>query len=138
MSCLLLGLVYPLNIVHELGHAFVCDVYGYNYSITLSLFDKSNVICSGNELNKVIYGGAGGLAVMIVALSVLLIPYIRNNIGIRIGFVSISVMSFVNAILEGFFFEFYNNNISLLEILFLLILIIVFSTQWLLLIKSKN
>ena len=135
---MLLGLVYPLNIVHELGHAFVCDVYGYNYSITLSLFDKSNVICSGNELNKVIYGGAGGLAVMIVALSVLLIPYIRNNIGIRIGFVSISVMSFANAILEGFFFEFYNNNISLLEILFLLILIIVFSTQWLLLIKSKN
>ena len=113
LSCLLLGLVYPLNIVHEFGHAFVCGVYGYNYSITLSLFDKSNVICSGNELNKVIYGGAGGLAVMIVALSVLLIPYIRNNIGIRIGFVSISVMSFVNAILEGFFFEFYNNNISL-------------------------
>ena len=135
---MLLGLVYPLNIVHELGHAFVCDVYGYNYSITLSLFDKSNVICSGNELNKVIYGGAGGLAVMIVALSVLLIPYIRNNIGIRIGFVSISVMSFANAMLEGFFFKFYNNNISLLEILFLLILIIVFSTQWLLLIKSKN
>ena len=70
LSLLTLGLVYPLNIIHELGHAFVCSLYNQKYELTLSLFERSNVFCVGNEINKTIYGIAGGTTLMIFMIGI--------------------------------------------------------------------
>ena len=136
LSLLTLGLVYPLNIIHELGHAFVCSLYNQKYELTLSLFERSNVICVGNEINKTVYGLAGGTTVMIFMIGLLLIPQIRKNVGARIGIVSITFVSFINAILEGFLFDFYNQNLFISEIFLLLILLSVFSIQWIITIRK--
>jgi hypothetical protein len=130
-------MIIPLNVVHELGHAFVCAGYNQEYSISLSLLDRSNVMCSGDNLNITVYGVVGGLSVMIVSLSVLLIPQVRNNTGMRIGFVSIAAMSFVNAMLEGFFIEVYNNNLLISEVSLLMVLLLVYVKQWMSTIRNK-
>ena len=113
-----------------MGHAFVCDIYEQEYSISLSLFGRSNVVCQGNNMNRTLYGAAGGLSVMSVSLVLLLMPAIRNNAGMRVGFVSIFSMSFVNAIMEGFFFDFYNGNLLMSELGLLVVLLIVYIKQW--------
>ena len=130
LSLLTLGLVYPLNIIHELGHAFVCSLYNQKYELTLSLFERSNVICVGNEINKTIYGIAGGTTVMIFMIGIFLIPQVKKNIGARISIISIIFVSFINAILEGFIPNFYNQNLLISEIFLLVILLSIFSIQW--------
>ena len=130
VSLVVLLMIVPLNVVHEMGHAFVCDIYEQEYSISLSLFGRSNVVCQGNNLNRTLYGAAGGLSVMAVSLALLLMPAIRNNVGIRIGLVSIVSVSFVNAIMEGFFIDFYNGNLLVSELGLLAVLLIVYIKQW--------
>ncbi len=130
LSLLTLGLIYPLNIIHELGHAFICSIYGQKYELILSIFERSNVTCAGNEINKTIYGIAGGAAVMIFMIGLLLVPQIRKNIGARISIISITFISFINAILEGFLFDFYNQNLFISETFLLLVLLSVFTIQW--------
>ena len=130
VSLVVLLMIVPLNVVHEVGHAFVCDIYEQEYSISLSLFGRSNVVCHGNDMNRILYGAAGGLSVMAVSLALLLMPAIRNNTGIRIGLVSIVSVSFVNAIMEGFFFDFYNGNLFVSELGLLAVLLIVYIKQW--------
>ena len=136
LSLLTLGLIYPLNIIHELGHAFICSLYNQKYELTLSLFERSNVICVGNEINKTIYGLAGGTAVMIFMIGIFLIPQIRKNIGSRISIISIILVSFINAILEGFLFDFYNQNLIISEVFLLLTLLSIFSIQWIISIRK--
>ena len=133
---LTLGLVYPLNIIHELGHAFICSLYNQKYELTLSIFERSNVICVGNEINKTIYGLAGGTAVMIFMIGLLLFPKVRKHVGARIGIVSIIFVSFINAILEGFLFDFYNQNLFISETFLVLILLSIFSIQWIISIRK--
>ena len=113
-----------------MGHAFVCDIYEQEYSISLSLFGRSNVVCQGNSMNKALYGAAGGLSVMSVSLALLLMPGIRTNVGMRVGFVSIVSVSFVNTILEGFFYDFYNGNLFMSELGLLAVLLLVFIGQF--------
>ena len=130
VSLVVLLMIVPLNVVHEAGHGFICALYGNDYSITLSLFGRSNVVCQGNNLNRTLYGAAGGLSVMAVSLALLLMPAIRNNVGIRIGLVSIVSVSFVNAIMEGFFIDFYNGNLLVSELGLLAVLLIVYIKLW--------
>ena len=130
ISLVILLMIVPLNVVHEVGHAFVCDIYEQEYSLSLSLFGRSNVVCQGNNMNRALYGAAGGLSVMSVSLVLLLMPAIRNNAGMRVGFVSIFSVSFVNAIMEGFFFDFYNGNLLMSELGLLVVLLIVYIKQW--------
>ena len=136
LSLLTLGLIYPLNIIHELGHAFICSIYGQKYELILSIFERSNVGCIGNEINRTIYGIAGGITVMMFMIGLLLIPQIRKNVGARIGIVSITFVSFINAILEGFLFDFYNQNLFISEIFLLLILLSIFTVQWVMIIRK--
>mgnify|MGYP000844846575 CR=1 FL=1 len=137
VSLVVLLMIVPLNVVHEAGHGFICALYGNDYSITLSLFGRSNVVCHGNDMNRTMYGAAGGLSVMAVSLALLLMPAIRNNTGIRIGLVSIVSVSFVNAIMEGFFFDFYNGNLLVSEMGLLAVLLLGFVGQWILIIQNK-
>ena len=130
VSLVVLLMIMPLNVVHEMGHGFICALYGNDYSITLSLFGRSNVVCHGNDMNRILYGAAGGLSVMAVSLALLLMPAIRKNVGIRIGLVSIVSVSFVNAIMEGFFYDFYNGNLLMSELGLLVVLLIVYIKQW--------
>jgi len=130
-------MVIPLSVVHEVGHAFVCDIYEQEYSISLSLFGRSNVVCHGNDMNRILYGAAGGLSVMSISLALLLMPGIRNNAGMRVGLVSIVSVSFVNAVVEGFFYDFYNGNLFVSELGLLAVLSLVFIGQWILIIQNK-
>ena len=106
ISLVILLMIIPLNVVHEVGHGFICALYGNGYSITLSLFGRSNTTCPNNNFNQIVYGMAGGLFVVILSLLFLVIPQIRQNTGTRIGFSALAVMALGNAVLEGFLFEF--------------------------------
>ena len=137
ISLVVLFLILPFNIIHELGHGFICALYGNDYSITLSLFSRSNTTCQNNNFNQIIYGMIGGLVVMLLSLLFLIIPSIRNSIGARIGFFSLATMSLGNAIFEGFLFEFYNQNILLSEFVLYIIWFISITIQWTIILKQN-
>ena len=130
LSCLLLGLVYPLNIVHEFGHAFVCALYNQNYNIVFSWLGRSYSSCLGYDFNRTFFGLAGGLLVMMCLTAILLIPYFRNNTGSRISLYALLITASVNSVVEGFFFEYYNENIITVQTILLGILLISFSVLW--------
>ena len=130
VSVLLLFLVYPLVVVHEVGHAFVCAAYGLNYSISLSWFGRSSAVCLGDGFNEMVFGFTGGFLGVVVLSMLLVVPFTRNNTGIKISLVSLLVMALVNSLVEGMFFGFYNQNIITVHTVLLGILLISFSVLW--------
>ena len=137
VSLVILLMIIPLNVVHEVGHGFICALYGNGYSITLSLFGRSNATCPNNNFNQIVYGMAGGLFAMVLSLLFLVIPQIRQNTGTRIGFSALAVMAFGNAVLEGFLFEFYNQNILLSEFILYTIWFIAIAIQWMITVRQN-
>ena len=130
VSLLLLFLVYPLVVVHEVGHAFVCAVYGLDYSISLSWFGRSSAMCMGDGFNEMLFGFAGGFLVVVVLLILLAVPFTRNNTGIKISLISLLAMALLNSLVEGVFFGFYNQNIVYVQYGLLMVLLISFLGQW--------
>ena len=137
VSLVILLMIVPLNVVHEVGHGFICALYGNDHSITLSLFGRSNATCTNNNFNQTVYGMAGGLFAMTASLLFLLIPQIRQNTGTRIGFSALAVMAFGNAVLEGFLFEFYNQNLLLSEFILYTIWFISIAMQWMIIVRQN-
>jgi hypothetical protein len=137
VSLVILLMIIPLNVVHEVGHGFICALYGNGYSITLSLFGRSNTTCPNNNFNQIVYGMAGGIFVVILSLLFLVIPQIRKNTGTRIGFSALAVMALGNAVLEGFLFEFYNQNILLSEFILYTIWFISIAMQWMIIVRQN-
>ena len=130
VSVLLLFLVYPLVVVHEVGHAFVCAAYGLDYSISLSWFGRSSAVCLGDGFNEMVFGFAGGFLVVLILSVLLAVPFMRNNTGIKISLVSLFVMALVNSLVEGVFFGFYNQNIVYVQYGLLMVLLVSFLGQW--------
>ena len=137
VSLVILLMIMPLNVVHEVGHGFICALYGNDYSITLSLFGRSNTTCPYNNFNQIVYGMAGGLFAMTASLLFLAIPQIRQNTGTRIGFSALAVMALGNAVLEGFLFEFYNQNILLSEFILYTVWFISIAMQWMIIVRQN-
>ena len=137
VSLVVLLMIIPLNVVHEIGHGFICALYGNDYSITLSLFGRSNTTCPNNNVNQIVYGMAGGLFVMAASLLFLAIPQIRQNTGAKIGFSALAVMALGNAVLEGFLFEFYNQNILLSEFILYAVWFIAIAIQWTIIVRQN-
>ena len=137
VSLVVLLMVVPLNVVHEMGHGFICALYGNDYSIALSLFGRSNTTCPNNNFNQIVYGMAGGLFVMVASLLFLLIPQIRQNAGTKIGFSALAVMALGNAVLEGFLFEFYNQNILLSGFILYTVWFIAIAIQWMITVRQN-
>ena len=67
---------------------------------------------------------------MVCLVVILLIPYFRNNIGSRISLCALLVTALVNSVVEGFYFEYYNENIIIVQAILLGILLISFSVLW--------
>ena len=130
VSVLSLFLVYPLVVVHEVGHAFVCAAYGLDYSISLSWFGRSSAVCLGDGFNEMVFGFAGGLLIVLILSVLLAVPFMRNNTGIKISLVSLFAMALVNSLVEGVFFGFYNQNIIIVQTILLGILLTGFSVLW--------
>lgn len=130
VSVLLLFLVYPLVVVHEVGHAFVCAAYGLDYSISLSWFGRSSAVCLGDGFNEMVFGFTGGFLVVVVLSVLLAVPFVRNNTGIKISLGSLLVMALVNSLVEGMFFGFYNQNIAYVQYGLLMVLLVSFLGQW--------
>tara|TARA_B100000408_G_C10236441_1_gene197477 strand:- start:193 stop:630 length:438 start_codon:yes stop_codon:yes gene_type:complete len=130
VSVLSLFLVYPLVVVHEVGHAFVCAAYGLDYSISLSWFGRSSAVCLGDGFNEMVFGFAGGLLVVLILSVLLVFPFVRNNMEIKISLISLFVMALVNSLVEGMFFGFYNQNIVYVQYGLLMVLLVSFLGQW--------
>ena len=130
VSVLSLFLVYPLVVVHEVGHAFVCAAYDLDYSISLSWFGRSSAVCLGDGFNEMVFGFAGGLLVVLILSVLLVFPFVRNNMGIKISLISLFAMALVNLLVEGMFFGFYNQNIVYVQYGLLMVLLVSFLGQW--------
>lgn len=100
---LLIFLTLPATIVHEAGHALVCED---NFDIDISLFGATT-LCYNEVENMIFYQAFGGVLASIVFISPLLFRKVRSYKWIVIPLVSLSIGHLINAIIEVMFNESY-------------------------------
>jgi len=87
-------------------------------------------VCLGDRFNEMVFGFAGGLLVVLILSVLLVFPFVRNNMGIKISLISLFAMALMNSLVEGVFFGFYNQNIVYVQYGLLMVLLVSFLGQW--------
>jgi len=103
---LLIGLALPFTYVHEFGHVLVCMYYGAPVT-ELGLGHTQWAFNSENMLYYVF----GGVFASLVALAPLTVKRIRQNKGIVIVLLTLSLYNVFNDLIESFYHDtcFLNN-----------------------------
>jgi hypothetical protein len=101
----MLILVIPFNVLHELGHLIPCWIDGNQGTMAIGLL-FSQATCSGLD-ESFIFAFFGGVFAAIVALVSLTVPQINKVPFLVITFTSFGIGHLLNAIIEGFFRDWY-------------------------------
>ncbi len=108
---ILIILIVPFNVIHELGHLIPCFLSGGNGSISIGI-TSSQAICQGALSNSLVFAFAGGLLATLAGILPLTIRKISKPfVVIPLG--SLAVGHFIVAIVETFGSEFYNSDIAI-------------------------
>lgn len=103
---ILLIVTIPMNLVHESGHAIICKLEGFDYTMYLS-----SLVCNGNVSNKLLFNSFGGMLAGIISLTPFLFwRYIKDKPYIIISSFAILSGQIPNMIIEGFFKTWYMSN----------------------------
>mgnify|MGYP001248924224 FL=1 len=141
-SLIVISAVWPLNVVHEIGHVFVCILYGNEYSVMLSLFGNSNTVCFGDGfgdgLGVFVYRLSGGMLVTLILLVCLLILGVKIGVGTKVGIYSLILISSVHGLFEGLFFDYYISNVSQSGVVLGVVLVFVVVMQWVVIVRRSN
>lgn len=101
----MLTLVIPFNVLHELGHLIPCWIDGNQGTMAIGLL-FSQATCSGLD-DSFIFAFFGGVFAAIVALVSITIPQINKVPFLMITLSSFGIGHLLNAIIEGFFRDWY-------------------------------
>ena len=119
---LLLVLVVPIGIVHELGHALVC--YGENLTVELRFAGFGLATkCSAQPVNFTVFTASGSLLAMLTSLLPLL--FFRQN-HIKIACLTLALTHGLNGLVETVLFDSYIRNITLYMAIINTVMIIIF------------
>jgi len=101
----MLVLVIPFNVLHELGHLIPCWIDGNEGTMSIGLL-FSQATCTGLD-DSAVFAFFGGTFAAIVAFVLLSTPRINKFPFLVVTLVSFGIGHFLNAIIEGFFREWY-------------------------------
>lgn len=99
--------IIPINVIHEIGHEWICLSYGYRSEIWFDL-SGGHQVCTGIPNNFHLYtmaGGVFGLAGSLV-MATAWFYYPNYNVFLIVG-LSQALDHFAKIVLEGFFYETY-------------------------------
>lgn len=113
-TLLLVALVIPFNIIHEVGHLLPCWANGFEGTMSVGLMG-SFATCNGLQGSQV-FAFAGGFLALLVAFVPLVFTKIRSNPTLVIVLGSFGIAHFMTAILETFARDFYMSNESTIPI----------------------
>jgi len=101
----MLVLVIPFNVIHELGHLIPCWIDGNEGTMSIGLL-FSQATCSGLD-DSFIFAFFGGIFATIVAFVCVSIPRINKFPYLVVTLFSFGIGHFLNAVIEGFFRDWY-------------------------------
>ena len=101
----MLALVLPFNVLHELGHLIPCWLDGNQGTMAIGLL-FSQATCNGLD-DFFIFAFFGGVFAAIVAFTCLVIPRINKIPFLVVTLSSFGIGHLLNAIIEGFFRDWY-------------------------------
>ena len=105
--------IIPLSYVHELGHAYICMLEGYEFDLWVGL-DGGRMACHGEVENQILFRAAGGtLAGMAAAIPLIAFKQIRKFSFVIIGLLPLSLGHFANAAIETVFYKTYMGDSAL-------------------------
>jgi len=108
---ILIILIVPFNVIHEVGHLIPCVLSGGDGSMSIGLM-ASQAQCKGALSNSLVFAFAGGLLATLAGILPLAIRKISKPfVVIPLG--SLAVGHFIVAIVETFGSEFYNSDIAM-------------------------
>lgn len=105
--------IIPINMVHEIGHEWICISYGYQSWIWFDL-DGGHQLCSGVPHNFLLYttaGGFFGLAASLVLASTWF-AFPKYVFFLIVG-MSHALDHAAKIILEGFFYRTYMSGVAI-------------------------
>lgn len=108
---ILIILIVPFNVIHEVGHLIPCVLSGGEGSMAIGLM-ASQAVCKGALSNSLVFAFAGGLLATLAGILPLAIRKISKPFVI-IPLGSLAVGHFIVAIVETFGSEFYNSDIAM-------------------------
>lgn len=102
----LIVLVTPAQAIHELGHAGVCAMKGFTYTMSIDAFG-AYLTCHGAVENNLAFKALGGMLAGLIFLVPVSIHKVRSTAWLFIPLLTLSAGHFVNAFVETVFYESY-------------------------------
>ncbi len=101
----MITLVIPFNVLHELGHLIPCWIDGNQGTMAIGLL-LSQATCTGLD-DSFIFAFFGGVFAAIMAFGCLFFPKINKIPFLVVTLSSFGIGHLLNAIIEGFFRDWY-------------------------------
>lgn len=103
---ILIVIVTPAQAVHELGHAGVCAMKGFTYTMSIDAFG-AYLTCHGAVENNLAFKSLGGMIAGLTFLLPVAIRKVRSTAWLFIPLLTVSIGHFANAFVETAFYESY-------------------------------
>ncbi len=103
----LAALTVPMSYVHEYGHALICAAEGLRYEVTVNVLG-AGTYCDGDMQNLFLYHLFGGLLAAMVAGAGTVLTWKKFRY-VGIALLALTTGHGINAIVEGFIFDWYMN-----------------------------
>jgi hypothetical protein len=112
---LYITLVVPVSFLHELGHAYICTVSGFDYSLWIDE-TGGHTLCSGMPKDLILYGAAGGAFGLLGSTAIVgMWAFVKRHPALLVIGLAYAVDQITKLILEGFFARIYlSGSIDLL------------------------
>ena len=117
----LLLLMTPATIIHELGHSVVCAMHGYKTEIKIDLLSAITYCYSDEITGNYFYYAFGGLLAFIVIMVPILTARVRSTPWMFIPLLTIASSHGINAIFETILNDYYMSDNSVLPSLLMMI-----------------
>jgi hypothetical protein len=103
-----IALLIPVSLLHETGHALVCSVSGFDYSLWID-GTGGHTVCAGAPGNSVAYGAMGGAFGLLGSAEIigLWAAAKRRHPAVLVVGLAYAVDQSAKLILEGFFTPLY-------------------------------
>jgi hypothetical protein len=122
----LLILMTPATVIHELGHSVVCVAHGFEQSIQISSMSAISFCSSGGIANNLFFRSFGGLLASVVLMAPLLSIKVRTVPWRFIPLIVLSISHAINAGIETLLYDYYISDDSVLSPILMMISLVLF------------
>lgn len=122
----LLILMTPATMIHELGHSAVCVAHGYETAIQIDPLSATSYCYTTEIANNSFYYAFGGLLAAVVMMAPVLSAKVRSTPWRFIPLIVLSISHAINAAFETLLTDYYMSDSSVLPPILMMTSLVIF------------